>query len=211
MKIGVIAASGKAGSLIVDEAIRRGYEVVGMVRDTSKVSQDIGLIEKDIFDLNREDLEGIDVLISAFGAKGSDPIVYQTSTQRLINVIDNLSIRLIVVGGAGSLFTDESRSIQVYQTPEFPEVVYPTSSNMAKALELLKNSLVNWTFFAPAVTFDYKGKKTGNYKLGSDYVLLNDEGNSYISYMDYVDALLDEVVNNKYSKQVMTAVSEKKA
>lgn len=211
MKIGVIAASGKAGNLIVDELIRRNYEVVGIVRDVSRVSQNIKLIEKDIFDLCREDLEEFDVLINAFGAKGSDPIVYQTSTQHLINVLDNSSIRLIVVGGAGSLYTDESRTIQVYQTPDFPAVVYPTSSNMAKALDLLKNSRVNWTFFAPAITFDYKGIKTGHYLLGSDYVLLNTNGESYISYLDYVNALVDEIENNEYGRKVMTAVSEKKA
>jgi putative NADH-flavin reductase len=211
MKIGVIAASGKAGSLIVDEALNRGNEVVGIVRNASKVSQDIKVIEKDIFDLRKSDLEEFDVLINAFGSKGSDPIVYQTSTRHLIDLLENTSIRLIVVGGAGSLYTDESRTMQVYQTPEFPAVVYPTSSNLAKALDLLKNSKLNWTFFAPAITFDYKGSRSGAYLLGTDYVILNNHGESYISYLDYVNALLDEVDNKKYHKQVMTAVSEKKA
>jgi len=210
MKIGVIAASGKAGNLIVNEAINRGFEVVGVVRDASRVSQNIQIIEKNIFDLNKNDLNGIELIINAFGAKGSDPIVYQTSTQHLISLLNNTSTRLIVVGGAGSLFTDETLQQQVYQTPEFPAVVYPTSSNMAKALELLKNSHVNWTFFAPAISFDYSGDKTGHYKLGSSFVILNNSNESYISYLDFVDALLDEVTNKQYLNQMMTAVSEKK-
>lgn len=209
MKIGVIAASGKAGSLIVNEALNRGHEVTAIVRDASKVSQDIYKIEKDIFDLTQVDLCGFDVVVNAFGAKGSDPIVYQTSTKHLIDILSDTNIRLIVVGGAGSLYTDVTETIQVYQTPSFPAVVYPTSSNMAIALELLKNSTVNWTFFAPAINFDYNGVLSGKVKLGSNYVILNDLNESYISYKDYVKVLVDEVENKKYINQVMTAVSEK--
>lgn len=209
MKIGVIAASGKAGSLIVNEAMNRGHEVVAIVRNASKVIQNIVKIEKDIYDLNQSDLVGFDVVINAFGAKGSDPIVYQTSTKHLIDILSNTNVRIIVVGGAGSLYTDESRTIQVYQTPSFPAVVYPTSSNMAIALELLKNSTINWMFFAPAINFDYSGELSGKVKLGSDYVILNNSNESYISYLDYVKLLLDEVENKRYINQVMTAVSQK--
>jgi len=209
MKIGVIAASGKAGSLIVNEALNRGHEVTAIVRDASKVIQDIYKIEKDIFELNQNDLIGFDVVINAFGAKGNDPIVYQTSTKHLVDILSDTKLRMIVVGGAGSLFTDETRTIQVYQTPSFPAIVYPTSSNMAFALELLKNSNVNWTFFAPAINFDYNGALSGKVKLGSNYVILNNSDESYISYKDYVKVLLDEVENRRYINQVMTAVSEK--
>ncbi len=209
MKIGVIAASGKAGSLIVNEAMNRGHEVIAIVRNASKVIQNIVKIEKDIYDLNQSDLVGFDVVINAFGAKGNDPIVYQTSTKHLIDILSNTNVRMIVVGGAGSLYTDESRTIQVYQTPSFPAVVYPTSSNMAIALELLKNSTINWTFFAPAINFDYSGELSGKVKLGSDYVILNNSNESYISYLDYVKLLLDEVENKRYINQVMTAVSQK--
>lgn len=209
MKICVIAASGKAGNLIVNEALNRGYEVVAIVRDASKVSQDIYKIEKDIFEINSSDLLGFDVVINAFGAKGSDPIVYQTSTKHLINTLGDTNVRMIIVGGAGSLYTDSTQTMQVYQTPNFPSVVYPTSSNMAIALELLKNSTIKWTFFAPAINFDYNGRLTGKVKLGSNYVILNDSNESYISYKDYVKVLLDEVENKKYINQVMTAVSEK--
>lgn len=209
MKICVIAASGKAGNLIVNEALNRGYEVVAIVRDASKVSQDIYKIEKDILEINSSDLLGFDVVINAFGAKGSDPIVYQTSTKHLINTLGDTNVRMIIVGGAGSLYTDSTQTMQVYQTPNFPSVVYPTSSNMAIALELLKNSTIKWTFFAPAINFDYNGRLTGKVKLCSNYVILNDSNESYISYKDFVKVLLDEVENKKYVNQVMTAVSEK--
>lgn len=209
MKIGVIAASGKVGNLMVNEALNRGHDVTAIVRDATKVFQNIVKIEKNIFDLNQSDLIGFDVVINAFGAKGNDPIVYQTSTKHLIDLLSSTNVRMIVVGGAGSLYTDESRAIQVFQTPSFPAVVYPTSFNMASALELLKNSTVNWTFFAPAINFDYNGIFSGKVKLGFDYVILNDLNESYISYKDYVKVLMDEVENKVYINKVMTAVSEK--
>ncbi len=209
MKIGVIGASGKVGEIIVEEALNRGHELIALVRDASKVKRNIQKIEKDIFNINRNDLIQFDVVVNAFGAKECDPVIYQTSTQHLINILNNSTTRLIVVGGAGSLYTDKSLITQVYQTPDFPAVVYPTSSNMAKALELLKTSNINWTFFAPAITFDYKGRKTGQYTLGLNFVILNKMNESYISYSDYVIALLDEIENQTFIRKVFTAVSEK--
>lgn len=208
MKIGVIAASGKAGKIIVEEALNRKHEVVAIVRNASNIDKDIRIIEKDIFQITRDDVCELDVVINAFGSKGNDPILYQTTTSHLINVFTDSSTRLIVVGGAGSLFTDETLTTQVYQTPDFPAVVYPTSSNMAMSLALLKESSINWTFFTPAINFDYKGVKTGKYQIGFESVILNSKGNSYISYQDYAIALLDEVENPKFIKKRFTAVSE---
>ena len=37
MKIAIIGASGKAGSLILKEAVSRGHEVTAIVRDASKL------------------------------------------------------------------------------------------------------------------------------------------------------------------------------
>jgi hypothetical protein len=211
MKIAVIAASGKVGRLVVEEALNRKHEVVAIVRDASKVVQAIPVIEKDIFQITSQDISEFDVVINAFGSKGADPIVYQTSTKHLINVLEsslNSTTRLIVVGGAGSLYTDSSMTQQVFETPDFPPVVYPTSSNMAKALVLLRNSSINWTFMTPAIQFDAKGPRTGNYQLGTEFVILNKSGNSYVSYADYTIALLDEVEKRNFIKKRFTVVSE---
>ena len=76
MKIAIIAASGKAGNLIVEDALKRKYDVTAIVRDASKVIQDIPVVEKDILSIKKEDLQPFDVVINAFGAKESDPIIY---------------------------------------------------------------------------------------------------------------------------------------
>lgn len=47
MKIGIIGASGKAGSLILQEAVERGHEVTAIVRDASKIqNKQVHVVEK---------------------------------------------------------------------------------------------------------------------------------------------------------------------
>ena len=58
MKIAVISANGKAGSLIVKEAIERGHEVTAIVRGENKTLAK-KIISKDLFNLTKEDLKGM--------------------------------------------------------------------------------------------------------------------------------------------------------
>lgn len=210
MKIAVIGANGKAGRLIVEEAQNRGHEVLAIVRDRSKLDVNFNVLEKDVLSLERDDLMNLDVLINALGAGTQDPILYQDATKHLIEVLENLpKLRYLVVGGAGSLFTDSSMTKALYETETFPEVIYPTAMNMAKALELLRDSSIQWTFFSPAIQFDFKGRRTGEYQLGSEWVILNQAKDSYISYADYVIALMDEVEKPQFICKRFTAVSER--
>ena len=210
MKLAVIGANGKAGRLIVQEAIDRGHEVTAIVRDRNKLDVHVRILEKDIQSLKSEDLKDIDVLINAMGAGTQDPILYQDATKHMIDVLLDLpKLRYLVVGGAGSLFTDATMAYALYETEQFPKAIYPTAMNMAKALELLRASQILWTFFSPAVQFDPKGRRTGTYQLGSEWVILNQTQESYISYPDYVIALLDEVENPHFICKRFTAVGER--
>lgn len=210
MKLAVIGANGKAGRLIVQEAIDRGHEVTAIVRDRNKLDVNVRILEKDIQSLKSEDLKDIDVLINAMGAGMQDPILYQDATKHMIDVLLDLpKLRYLVVGGAGSLFTDATMAYALYETEQFPKAIYPTAMNMAKALELLRASQILWTFFSPAIQFDPKGRRTGSYQLGSEWVILNQAQESYISYPDYVIALLDEVENPQFICKRFTAVGER--
>lgn len=210
MKLAVIGANGKAGRLIVQEAIDRGHEVTAIVRDRNKLDVHVRILEKDIQSLKSEDLKDFDVLINAMGAGTQDPILYQDATKHMIDVLLDLpKLRYLVVGGAGSLFTDATMAYALYETEQFPKAIYPTAMNMAKALELLRASQILWTFFSPAIQFDPKGRRTGTYQLGSEWVILNQTQESYISYPDYVIALLDEVENPHFICKRFTAVGER--
>ena len=66
-KIAVVCANGKAGKLIVDEAVERGLDVTAVVRSENQTKAQ-HVLQKDLYDLTTEDLEQYDAVVDAFGA-----------------------------------------------------------------------------------------------------------------------------------------------
>ena len=209
MKIAVICANGKAGKLIVKEAIERGLDVTAVVRDenTSEAKQ---VIQKDLFDLTASDLEGFDVVIDAFGAWAPETLSqHSTSLKHLCDLVSGKSTRLLVVGGAGSLYVNPEHTMQVMGTPDFPDMFKPLASNMGKALdELRTRNDVNWTYISPAGDFQAEGTRTGKYILAGEEFTLNTKGESVISYADYAVAMIDEATKGNHTKQRISVVAE---
>ncbi|MFJ8071433.1 NAD(P)-dependent oxidoreductase [Peribacillus sp. NPDC096447] len=211
MKIGIIGASGKAGSLILKEALTRGNEVTAIVRDEAKVQiQGASVLEKDVFDLKAEDIKEFDVVVNAFGAAQGKEHLHIDAGKILIDAMKGApQTRLIVVGGAGSLFVDEAKTIRVLDTPEFPKEYFATAFNQSKNLGDLQNATgIQWTFISPSAFFDPQGNRTGGYKLGKDNLLVNSKGESYVSYADFALAVLDEIEIPKHINQRFTVVAE---
>lgn len=106
MKIAVICANGKAGQLIVKEAVNRGLDVTAVVRNENK-SAAKSVISKDLFDLTTEDLKGFDAVVDAFGAWTPDALPqHSTTLKHLCDILSGTKTRLLVVGGAGSLYVN---------------------------------------------------------------------------------------------------------
>ncbi|MDQ0060743.1 NAD(P)-dependent oxidoreductase [Paenibacillus harenae] len=211
MKIGIVGASGKAGNLILKEAVERGHTVTAIVRDAGKVkNQNVSVIEKNIFDLKSEDFTNFDVIVNAFNAPFGEEHLHVEAGRVLIEALKGApQTRLVVVGGAGSLFVDEAKKVRKFDTPEFPEAYLATAKNMGKNLEELQNTDgVNWTYISPAGFFDAEGKRTGTYQKGGDQLLFNSKGQSYISYADYAIAVLDEIENPQHINARFTVVAE---
>ncbi|MDV7767500.1 NAD(P)-dependent oxidoreductase [Peribacillus sp. CSMR9] len=211
MKIGIIGASGKAGSMILKEALTRGHEVTAIVRDQAKVQiQGASVQEKDLFDLKAEDIKAFDVVVNAFGAAPGKEHLHVDAGKTLIDAMKGApQTKLIVVGGAGSLFVDEAKTIRVLETPEFPKEYFATASNQSKNLEDLNNATgIQWTFISPSAFFDPQGNRTGEYKLGKDNLLVNSKGESYVSYADFALAVLDEIEKPQHINQRFTVVAE---
>lgn len=105
MKIGIIGATGKAGSLIVKEASERGHDVTAIIRNVAKLADEkVAVLEKDVFELKAEDLQVFDVVVNAFGAPAGQEHLHVDAGRVLIEAVKGApDIRLIVVGGAGSL------------------------------------------------------------------------------------------------------------
>lgn len=213
MKIAIIGASGKAGQEIVKEAVLRGHEVTAIVRDASKLQdQSVQVIQKDVFELQAEDLKGFDAVVNAFGAPGGQEHLHIEAGQALIKALKGApSTRLIVVGGAGSLFVDPALTTRLYETPEFPAIYLETARSQGQNLvDLQQSEGVQWTFVSPSAFFDPAGKRTGKYTAGQDQLLVNSEGNSYISYADYAIAIIDELEQPKHQNRRFTVVGEAK-
>lgn len=121
MKIGVIAANGKVGRLIVKEALERGMDVTAIVRSANKTEAK-KVLQKDIMDLTREDLEGFDVVADAFGVWDDEKMnLHSVTLNHLADILSGTKTRLLVVGGAGSLYTDQTHTMTISEPPRFPE------------------------------------------------------------------------------------------
>lgn len=210
MKIAVIGASGKAGSRIVAEAKQRGHEVTAIVRNASKLEdKSVAVLEKDVFTLTAEDVKEFAVVVNAFAAPLGEEQQHVEAGNVLIEAMKGApETRLIVVGGAGSLYVDPEKTLKVMDTPDFPDFVKPTAANQGKNLEILEQTNgIKWTFISPSALFAL-GKRTGSYTKGKDHLLVNSKGESYVSYEDYAVAVVDEIENPQHINERFTVVSE---
>lgn len=209
MKMAVVCANGKAGKLIVNEAVERGLDVTAVVRGENKTRAQ-RVITKDLFELTSEDLAGFDVVIDAFGAWTEDTLpLHSTSLKHLGDVLSGTETRLLVVGGAGSLYVNPEHTACVADGPDFPDVFKPLAAAMAKALtELRERKDVKWTYISPAGDFQAEGERSGKYILGGEELTLNAKGESIISYADYAIAMVDEAVKGDHIQQRISVVRE---
>lgn len=206
-KIAVVAANGRNGRLIVEELIGRGTDVTAIARSDNKTAAE-KFVQKDIMDLAADDLAGFDVVIDAFGVWDPEQLPqHVTTSQHLCDLLAGTDTRLIVVGGAGSLYVDPEHTTQVYQTPDFPEIYVATAKAQADELdELRKRDDVKWTFLSPAGDFQAEGERTGAYILAGEELTLNDAGESIISYADYAIAMADEALEGDHVQQRISVV-----
>ena len=209
MKIAVICANGKAGKLITEEAVNRGLDVTAVVRGENKTKAPHTL-QKDILEIKAEDLKSFDVVIDAFGTWLPETLpMHSTSLKVLCDALAGTQTRLLVVGGAGSLYVNPEHTLQLYQTPDFPKEYMPTATAQAKELdELRKRNDVKWTFISPAGDFQPDGERTGKYILAGEELKLNSKGESVISYADYAIAMIDEAVKGNNIQKRISVVKE---
>lgn len=207
MKIAVVCANGKAGKLIVKEAVGRGLDVTAIVRGENRSAAKQAIV-KDLFELTTDDLKDFDVVVDAFGAWESEVLPqHSASLKHLCDVLSGTEVRLLVVGGAGSLYVNPEHSAQVMDGPDFPEMFKPLANAQGKALaELRQRSDVKWTFVSPACDFQADGERTGKYLLGGEELMLNERGESIISYADYAIAMVDEATCGNHIRQRISVV-----
>ena len=210
MKITVVCAGGKEGRLLVKEARDRGHEVTAVVRSSASAPKADKVLVKDLFQLTRGDVRGSDAVIDAFGAWTEETLPqHSTSLKHLCDIVSDTDIRLLVVGGAGSLYVNREHTICLEDGPDFPDAYKPVSKASGDALkELRKRDDVKWTYLSPAADFRAEAPRTGRYTLGGEELILNAKGESVISYADYAVAMIDEAEQGKNIQKRISVVGE---
>ncbi|EJN07185.1 NAD(P)-dependent oxidoreductase [Herbaspirillum sp. YR522] len=200
MNIAIIGASGNVGSRILEEALRRGHQVIAIARDAGKIAPHDKVIARNADVLDSAALAGAlagaEVVVSSgrfVNFKASDllPAVKQAGVKRLA-----------VVGGAGSLEIAPGKAL--IDLPEFPAEYKAEASAGRDFLNHLRaEKELDWTFLSPSALF-IAGERTGKFRLGTDELLTAADGKSWISYEDYAIALLDEIEQPRHVRARFT-------
>ncbi|MFZ3108414.1 MAG: NAD(P)H-binding protein [Lactococcus raffinolactis] len=196
----VVAANGKAGQKIVTELMARGLDVTVAVRQANK-TQASQVIIKDLFDLTAADVSNFDVVIDAFGAWAPEALPQHTSSLEHLAAILAPNARLLVVGGAGSLYLDASHTTALKDSDGFPEAFKPLASAMGEGLARLRTLDVDWTYLSPAADFVADGEKKGHYVIEGEVLTTDDKGVSQLSYADYATAVVDIATSGRYHRE----------
>jgi putative NADH-flavin reductase len=144
-------------------------------------------------------------VISAFSGHAQDDILgyYMKGIRSIIAATKAAAVpRLLVVGGAGSL--QVAPGMDLLDTPEFPAQWKPTAEGAREALQLLRQEpALAWTMLSPAAVIA-PGARTGTFRIGSDQLLVDANGDSRISLADYAVAMIDELEKPTHSRQRFT-------
>lgn len=208
MKIAVVAADGRVAKKVIAEALNRGHEVTAFGRHDVNETPAKTYIKKDILNLTKEDLQSFDAVVDAFGAWTPEALPgHSVTTKHLADILSGTKVRLLIVGGAGSLYVDPDHKVQLVDTPDFPDAFKPLATAMGKALaELRLRKDVKWTYISPAADFQADGERTGKYILAGEEFKLNSKNESIISYADYAIAMVDEIENGQHIQQRISVV-----
>ena len=213
MKIAVIGATGFVGQNLVAEFSSRGHQVLAIARNTADIPNEENVTAKsvDVTDVAAlaAAVKGYDVVVSAYNAGWANPNLYNdflTGSKAIQQAVKEAGVpRLIVIGGAGSLFIDGH---QVVDGAEFPEAYKQGAMAARDYLNTIKaEEDLSWTFFSPTLEMHpgIDTGKTGKYRLGLDNPVFNNEGRSYLSVQDLAVVIADEVEMARHPKQRFTA------
>ncbi|MFG6456974.1 NAD(P)-dependent oxidoreductase [Roseateles sp. BYS96W] len=198
MNIALIGATGFVGQALLEELLTRGHQVRALQRDPAKLTARPGL-EARAFDVLAggnlaAQLQGVDAVVSAFNAGWTNPNLHDDflrGSDIIATAAREAGVRLIVVGGAGSLFIGGQ---QVVDSPEFPADWKQGALAAREALNRLRadQSGLDWTFVSPAFHLE-PGARTGVFRLGGESPVFDAQGQSRISTADMAVAIVNEL------------------
>ena len=203
MNVLLIGATGYVGSAILNELVARGHNVTAIVREVGKL-EETAQVKPVVADATDPEAvakiaEGKDAVISAYNPGWKNPRQYEETLENYPKIVEGVRRsgvkRLLIVGGAGTLFVKPG--LRLVDTGSLPEAWLPGVKSLG---EFYLNYLtqvkdLDWIFLSPAANLGnlQKGTRTGKYRVGKDDLLVDAEGNSFISVEDYAVAMVDEL------------------
>lgn len=211
MKIALIGGTGFVGSAVLTELLSRGHQVTALARNPAKFAAQPGLtvVAADVLDAAQvaKAVAGTDAVISAYNPGWTEPQIHDLFLQGSQAILDGIKKatvkRVLVVGGAGSLFV--APGVQLVDTPPFP-AEYKQGALAARELlnRMQKETTLDWTFLSPPIALA-PGDRTGQYRVGGDTLLPGvGEAPAGISVADLAVALVDEVETPKHVQKRFT-------
>lgn len=208
----LIGATGFVGSAVLNELVSRGHKVTTVVRNIEKLAKSdlVNAVKEDVANVDAiaKLAEGKDAIISAYNPGWTNPDIATLITENYPKILEAAKKsgveRLLIVGGAGTLFC--APGLRVVDSGAIPEEIMGGVRPLGDFYlnTLMNENDIDWVFFSPAGVFDQEGKKTGNYRLGKDDLIVDAEGNSHISVQDYADAMVNELEMPAHHKERFT-------
>jgi len=217
MQIALIGATGFVGAPVLEEALARGHRVSALVRNAARLAPREGLQTRvaDALDADQvaQAVRGADVVVSAYNPGWSHPQLASTYTAGSRAIVAGVRAagvpRLLVVGGAGSLYV--APGIQLVDTPGFRDQVPPAVVPGAQAARDLLDWLrdvddLDWVFLSPPALLA-PGPRNGRYRVGGDPLLMAGEAPAGISVADLAVAIVDELERPAHRRRRFTVAS----
>ncbi|MCF0236362.1 MAG: NAD(P)-dependent oxidoreductase [Bacteroidaceae bacterium] len=210
----LIGATGFVGTALLNELLSRGHQVTAIVRNAARLAvthERLTIVEGDATDVaTLAAVDNVDAVISSFNAGWSNPNLYEDIKAAYPRIVEGVkqsgAKRLLVVGGAGILYVQPG--VRLVDSGLLPAEWMPGVRAMAEFyLNTLSNETqLDWTYLAPAGNLGnlQPGTRTGQYRVGSDSLLTDANGDSFISVEDYAVAMVDELESPKHSRQLFT-------
>lgn len=213
MRIALAGASGFVGNALLKELLQRGHQVTAIVRQADRISpeENLTIVSADVLNETAiiNAIKGHDALISAYNAGWTNADLYNDflkGSKAIQSAVKRSGIkRLIVIGGAGSLFLASGQ--QIVDTEGFPPDWKSGALAARDYLNILREEKeLDWTFLSPAVEMHHgtSGTRRGAYRTGLENPVFDESGRSVISVEDIAVAVVDELESPRHIQKRFT-------